>query len=214
MRRLCIPLTLWLFLTLPTLSATRLQNDLALRGPYSYEGHIYTAGTRQPDTLSNAVDASKPLIIMETGFNAGFSSELFLNAYPYSKVISFDLGDHNYATAAKELIDEYFPGRHILVLGDSKHTLPQFVNGSTLKADLIFVDGGHDWQTALSDLHCFRELAHPSTVVVVDDYYIQAIAEAVDECVRSGRFLIDRIETDQHKKWVVGRFIFPTQEKD
>ncbi|MFZ4099899.1 MAG: class I SAM-dependent methyltransferase [Chlamydiia bacterium] len=192
------------------LLATRLQDDLKQAGVDWKEGHIYTAGAKQPATLSTLLDSNRELLIMETGFNAGFSSELFLSVYPHSKVISFDLGSHRYVAVAKRLIDQYFPCRHTLVLGNSVTTLPKFIHESDgLKADVIFIDGGHSKAVALADIRHFRELATPETIVVIDDYSMRPVAEAINECVQNGIFFIERTETDQHKKWVVGRYICP-----
>ena len=190
------------------LLATRLQDDLKQAGINWKEGHIYTAGAKQPTTLSNLVDSNRELLIMETGFNAGFSAELFLAAYPQSKVISFDLGSHRYVDVAKRLIDQYFPGRHTLIIGNSAVTLPKFVNESAgLKADVIFIDGGHTRAIALADIRNFRNLATPETVVVIDDYSMRPVAEAINECVQEGILFIERTEVDRHKKWALARYV-------
>ncbi len=42
---------------------------------------------------------------MEFGFNAGHSSEVFLENNNSLLLTSFDLGEHNYVLSAKEYID-------------------------------------------------------------------------------------------------------------
>jgi predicted O-methyltransferase YrrM len=114
--------------------------------------------------------------IMEIGFNAGHSSELFLkntNAYVYS----FDIGDHfnHYLKYGKHYINYVYPNRHTLVFGDSKMTVPRFAANNDIKFDLIFIDGGHDYETAYADLLNCRNLAHSETIVIMDDITINPI---------------------------------------
>jgi len=82
-------------------------------------------------------------LIGEIGFNAGFSSHAFLRANAGARVISFDMGWHSYCGLAKKLLDRRFPGRHTLILGDSKQTLATFgENYPHLRFDLVLIDGG------------------------------------------------------------------------
>ena len=91
--------------------------------------------------------------IMEIGFNAGHSADLFLNINQNIKVTSFDIGVHKYVDYGKKFIDNKYPGRHSLILGDSKKTIPDFFQGnSNIKFDLIFIDGDHSEVGAISDL--------------------------------------------------------------
>jgi predicted O-methyltransferase YrrM len=108
--------------------------------------------------------------IMEIGFNGGHSSELFLKNNSNIKLTSFDLGSHDYVKIGKEYIDKTFPNRHSLFLGDSRITVPKFIiNNRDIKFDVIFIDGGHDYEIAISDLeNCFH-LAHKDTIVILDD---------------------------------------------
>lgn len=108
--------------------------------------------------------------VMEIGFNAGHSSYLFLSSRPDVRVVSFDLGDHDYVGLAKGLIDRRFPGRHELVLGDSRTTVPAFAREHPdRRFDLAFIDGGHDYEVAKADIANCRALATPKTIVLMDD---------------------------------------------
>jgi predicted O-methyltransferase YrrM len=110
--------------------------------------------------------------IMEVGFNAGHSAELFLqhtNAYVYS----FDLGIHfhQYLKHGKRFINTVYPNRHTLVLGDSTKMIPNFIknNNNAKIFDLIFIDGGHDYDIAMADIVNSKQLANENTILIVDD---------------------------------------------
>ena len=102
--------------------------------------------------------------ILEIGFNAGHSSLLFLEN-GCENVISFDIGMHNYTKFGKKYIDNYFPNRHSLILGDSNNTVPLF----NVLVDVIFIDGGHDYPIAKADLINCKRFANKETVLILDD---------------------------------------------
>jgi predicted O-methyltransferase YrrM len=108
--------------------------------------------------------------IMEIGFNAGHSADLFLNTKDDIVVTSFDIGQHNYVLYGKSFIDQKYPFRHNLIIGDSKKTVNQFrENNLGVKFDLIFIDGDHSELGAITDLVNSNYLAHKDTIVVLDD---------------------------------------------
>jgi predicted O-methyltransferase YrrM len=108
--------------------------------------------------------------IIEIGFNTGVSSAYFLSARDDIKVISVDIGVHRYVNDCKKLIDAQFPGRHTLIIGDSKKIIPELNKSEPkIKADLIFIDGDHIDQTPLIDARNCLALADKETVLVMDD---------------------------------------------
>jgi predicted O-methyltransferase YrrM len=110
--------------------------------------------------------------IMEIGFNAGHSAEIFLQN-PHTTVVSFDLGMHDYVSHAKEYIDHHYPHRHTLILGDSKDTIRAYIMKKHPPFDIIFIDGDHEYNAARMDMnHCFH-LAHKDTIVILDDTMYQ-----------------------------------------
>jgi predicted O-methyltransferase YrrM len=138
------------------------------KGFYSFEGYCQTI-PQQVEDLINLTN--KPNInIMEIGFNAGHSAEVFLQNNKDLTLTSFDLGKHKYVKPAKQYIDSTYPNRHKLILGDSRKTIPIYLkNNKDIKFDLIFIDGGHDYNIAKKDMeNCFH-LAHKDTIIVLDD---------------------------------------------
>jgi predicted O-methyltransferase YrrM len=112
----------------------------------------------------------KNLRIMEIGFNAGHSADLFLKNIN-SRLISFDINDHKYVEVAKKCIDFLYPGRHLLITGDSRQSVPKFMEVYPEEAhfDVIFIDGGHDYDIAKSDLDNCLKMASENTLIIMDD---------------------------------------------
>lgn len=105
--------------------------------------------------------------ILDIGFNAGHSAEAFLQTNPDVYVTSVDIGFHSYIHAAKEYIDQKYPNRHRLIIGDSTKVLPNELIGQTF--DLIFIDGGHAYETVRADLRNCKTLSHEKTLVLMND---------------------------------------------
>lgn len=120
--------------------------------------------------LSELTKQIKPKIIGEVGFNAGYSSYIFLQSYPNSRVVSFDIGEWDYVQSAKDFIDKKFPGRHTLIIGDSRNTIPEYSkNNPGTTFDIVFIDGGHTYDVAKADLLNMQILSNSQTSLVMDD---------------------------------------------
>lgn len=138
------------------------------RGVYSFEGYSQQV-PKQVEDLVNLTN-NPNINVMEIGFNAGHSAEIFLQNNKDLTLTSFDLGSHHYVLPAKEYIDTTYPNRHTLILGDSRTTIPNYVqNNKNAKFDIIFIDGGHDYEIANSDMKNCVHLAHKDTIVIMDD---------------------------------------------
>ena len=117
--------------------------------------------------------------ILEIGFNAGHSAEVILSANKEAHVTSFDLGAHSYAYVGKAYIDKKFPGRHTIIYGDSKITVPK-QEGNLPKSnnghyECFFIDGGHDYETAKADIQNCSRLARPCAMVMMDDVVLPPV---------------------------------------
>jgi hypothetical protein len=186
----------------------------------SWEG---SADQDELDYLAGVARKPGVKLIGEIGFNAGLSSHTFLEANPDATVYSFDLGEHRYVRPAKEHIDEVFPGRHHLILGDSLKTVPAFHREHPeLRFDVIFVDGGHSYAVAKGDLMNMRRMAAPKAWLLTDDLTpwkrwgkgpTRAWSEAIEDGVveqlelyRDGR-RVDEIKPPGDRSWALGRYL-------
>lgn len=151
------------------MSVTSYLNNL---GFYMFEGYTQQI-SQQVEDLIDLMDfqlqKKTNINIMEIGFNAGHSAEIFLKHDNNLTLTSFDLGTHDYVKYAKEYIDITYPNRHKLIVGDSRDTIPIYSQLKDTKFDIIFIDGGHDYEIATNDMkNCFH-LAHEDTIVILDD---------------------------------------------
>ena len=145
-------------------------NDFLMntKGFNDFEGHSQNVRPQVEDLIE--ITNQPNIRVMEIGFNAGHSAEVFLKNNSTLTLTSFDIGIHEYVNAAKGYIDTVYPGRHTLILGDSQQTVPAYLeNNKDAKFDVIFIDGDHTYEVAKADMeNCFH-LAHKDTIVLLDD---------------------------------------------
>lgn len=155
--------------------------------------------------------------ILEVGFNAGHSSELFLKERNDTKVLSFDIMHHFYTLLGNDYIEAVFPGRHQLIGGDSNQTVPKYHQEHPLEQfDLIFIDGGHTEECAAADIANLKKFAHKNTWVVMDDieeyeddkiaWWSEGPTNAWNKAIREG--VIEEISRERSEEfgWAVGKY--------
>lgn len=158
--------------------------------------------TKQVHFLKNIVNNENIFNVMEIGFNAGHSADLFLSSNKNINLVSFDLGDHSYVKIGKEYIDKKFPNRHKLILGDSLITVPEYIKKNNNKFDIIFIDGGHEYKNAKGDLLNCKMLAHEKTIVIMDDTVKKK--RRWDDTVKRNRYAIKHWNKGPNKAWMEG----------
>jgi len=156
--------------------------DLFLKDNNCYVTEGYTEQVpEQVQILKALVNNDKIINVLEIGMNAGHSSCLFLENNKQCNVISFDIGNHDYVRVGKQYIDNKYPNRHELIISDSTISVPLYTNiNKESKMDLIFIDGGHDYETALNDLINCMNLSHKDTILIMDDTIINNNANIAD----------------------------------
>jgi hypothetical protein len=135
------------------------------------EGSI---GDEEAEYLGSLVWDLGTICIAQTGLGMGKSAWAFLSANPYCTVVTFDNAAHAQAGRLEQIVSDEFPGRHHVVWGDSKQTLPRALAlpkpwPVDLECPLVFIDGGHDFETCYSDLKAFHKAGR---IVVLDDCYL------------------------------------------
>jgi len=144
--------------------------------------------------------------VAEVGFNGGLSAVLTLAALPHVNVVSYDIGGHPWITKARDTVQNRFPNRHTLILGDSRVTLPATQPATY---DMLFIDGGHEGDVPYFDLKHGVRLVKPGAWIIMDDYcpsFGPQVMEAWDAAVGEG--WIEQVGPNHRNGsfgWVVGR---------
>ncbi len=209
---------------------SRLQGYLGLLGVEVVEG---SASSEELAYLQLYAADQRIRRIGEIGFNAGISSCALLEANANAEVISFDIGEHDCVSPAKAFIDREYPGRHILIKGDSTETIPAFHNQNlSVWFDLLFIDGGHAYEVVKADLLNGQLLSKPETTLIIDDLVPwipygrgptraweelrQAGVVVQDELVQEGT-VVRKLHPPGMRAWARGRYgqkTIPLQDMD
>ena len=112
--------------------------------------------------------------VLEIGFNAGHSALLMLMTNPNLTIKSIDICSHAYTKPCYKYLSSVFPGRIILIEGNSKEAL------KTLREppyDVYHIDGCHSKEVANSDFLLCRKHSKNSSIVVWDDVNFRELGE-------------------------------------
>ena len=155
--------------------------------PQSIEGNVSQDDSDQDggDPLSstkilNAIaNKYKPKNILEIGLNAGHSACILLNSTDCEEYHAFDICRHNTEQKAVNELKKYFNIK--LYAGDSVVTVPAFFEDNDTKFDLVFVDGGHFYECAFSDISNTIHNLNKNGLMLIDDFYSSEIVRAYDD---------------------------------
>jgi predicted O-methyltransferase YrrM len=115
--------------------------------------------------------------ILEIGFNAGFSSLLFLSANDRVRISAVDICAHDYVVPCFEFLRDRFGGRIELIRGDSRKVLPELCsNRENRLFSLVHVDGFHLGMTPILDLANALRLADDQAIVIFDDTQLTSLS--------------------------------------
>lgn len=145
------------------------EKKLNLKNPTSYriEGSTHE---EHHEMYNKIIKNSKQVkLILEIGFNSGNSAFYFLKKCPEANIVSIDLGLHNYGFYSKMFIDHKFPGRHLLLTGDSYIQAKALEWLCDKKFDYIFIDGDHAYESAYYDIFHCKAFADENTTVILDN---------------------------------------------
>ena len=115
----------------------------------------------------------KNLNVLEIGFNAGHSAELFLYGNANSSVTSVDIGYWYYCKFGATYLTKKYPGRIKNIFKDSLLALNDnsFIDNGEM-FDFIYIDENHTYEYALNDILNCKKFSKPSTILVLDDVVI------------------------------------------
>jgi predicted O-methyltransferase YrrM len=155
------------------------------------------------------LDNTNVKFILEIGFNTGISANAFLASRDDIRMISIDIGEHTYVSNCKDAIDKHYPGRHLLLIGDSKDVVPGLK--SRVEPDLIFIDGDHAEPTPLIDARNCLALSGPNTILIMDDTTLTmgwaGVLQAMCELIKNKEIDTDYIDchTVKNRGWTLFR---------
>uniref|UniRef100_A0A7S3H906 Uncharacterized protein n=1 Tax=Spumella elongata TaxID=89044 RepID=A0A7S3H906_9STRA len=175
----------------------------------------------------NQAHLSHAKTICEVGFGVGFTSTIWLTAGD-ATVYSFDLFPEEgkvvpseemgyfvnymaaYQNAGIRFLQEKFPGRFHPIKGYSDKTIPAFAKAnSSVKCDIILVDGSHTTEGTLVDFRNFKALAHKDTTVFIDDLEDPNVSNAVALAQKEGILTPTMTECIRGEKYINPDFGHP-----
>lgn len=128
-------------------------------------------GTKVAFMHREACEMQNVSVVCETGFCAGLSALLLLEALPSARVLSFDLGDFPWARPADAMLRErYHPSRFPgVVFGDAAKTIANHHRVHPFSCDVVFVDGDKSFTGRYRSLVRLRAVSRLNAHVFMDE---------------------------------------------
>ena len=157
-------------------------------------GVLLRVDTQQ--ALHEALVEKQPRLIVEIGSWIGYSCCFMASRAPEAKIICLDTWRGSRDIYEMRSTEPFIADSYDRFLSNTWHLKERVhpfkidgVNGmrmlweTGLVPDLVFIDGGHEYESAYGDIHmtmrCF-----PSTLIVLDDIDHNGVAEAAAECCK------------------------------
>jgi predicted O-methyltransferase YrrM len=128
----------------------------------------------------------------EIGFNAGHSSSIVLSLFKDVSVQSYDIGQFDITFTNEILVKNKFQDRFSLTIKDSR----DITSDDIKNCDLLFVDGGHDYEIVSKDIELF--ISSRSQYLVLDDLQHRGVKKAYEEYLKDNRNFEVIHETTYH----------------
>ena len=138
--------------------------------PRQLSSYFWLVANTVSEVLSMSSSVNTTINVCETGLNAAHSAAFFLEIHPSIRYYGFDLGtEFSAAKPVAEMMKKKFGDRFFAIWGDSKITVPSYLNSTGIKCDVISVDGEHTMNGSLSDLRNFMVSSKNTSLFLVDD---------------------------------------------
>ena len=153
----------------------------------------------QVELIERTLEKYRPKYIVETGTNKAFFSFIclsFLDKFGESVTIeTFDMA--NFSLKAVTIVNDNFP-RHKVIFhqGDTLQTLKSFFPKQ--QVDLFFVDGGHSYNVAVSDIR--NALRMNPSLILIDDTGGEGVSRAINEELTGKYQMIDGTSQGDDRK--------------
>lgn len=154
--------------------------------PYALESvfHYYRL-------LWELVKQKKPEYTLEIGIDKAGSTMTLAAAHPTGIVISVDIDQAACENARKIALAHGLLNLRVVQNDSIKHV--EFLSGIGRKADLLFLDGYHDFSHAYAEYLAYRPLMKPGGIILFDDIheskqmdsFWQAVRDPKVECPKS-----------------------------
>lgn len=126
------------------------------------------------------VNEIQPKNVLEIGTHKGYYSYFMKKLVPDIKIWTFGINEESQLCVDE--IHKYFGEEFITFFpGDSVETLTNFQNADQIKFDLAWVDGGHDYGCAFSDLENCARLEIDN--ILIDDCDGHQVSAAVKDFI-------------------------------
>lgn len=152
----------------------------------------------QLNLVQRVLEKYRPKYIIETGTNKSFFSFICLSVLDkFGESITIDTFDMaDFSLKAVAIVNNHFP-RHKVIFhqGNSLNTLSSF--SPRQQVDLFFVDGGHSYDVASSDIK--NAIRMNSSLILMDDSGSEPVAKAINELL-GGYKKVDATENGDERK--------------